>query len=316
MRTWMILGVFLTLSFCSGADAQDTSERFAEKSGTPLDPTVVSIDTRNAVEVYDMTFRGAEGLVPAYLVVPKGQGKFAAVVWAHWLMPGSAFQNRKEFLDEAVAIAASGVISLLVDAPQNRPGFTAEDDPLGGQQPHLMQEETVDLRRGIDLLLQRKDVDPSRVAFVGHSLGTMAGSALDAVDKRIKAFVFMAGPQSVREMVLLSHRPGFDEWRKQTPALKIDSYLTTYSWADPAMFAAHFGPAPALFQYALNDDWITVPEAKQYLALVSGPKTVKFYNSGHALNAQARVDRFAFLQQQLGLRGLAASVLTQVPETR
>lgn len=174
----------------------------------------------------------------------------------------------------------------------------------------------MDLRRGLDLLLKRKDVDPSRVAFVGHSLGTMAGSVLDVVDNRFKAFVFMAGPQSVREMVLLSHRPGFDEWRKQTPASKIDSYLTTYSWADPATYAPYVGPAPVLFQYAKNDDWITVPEAKQYLALVSGPETAKFYDSGHALNAQARADPFAFLQRQLNLSGLPASVPAQEPETR
>lgn len=69
-----------------------------------------------------------------------------------------------------------------------------------------MQEETIDLRRGLDLLLQRTDIDPKRVAFVGHSLGTVAGSVLDAIDKRFETFVFMAGPQSVREVVLTSHR--------------------------------------------------------------------------------------------------------------
>jgi cephalosporin-C deacetylase-like acetyl esterase len=315
-KTWILVAVFLTGGLCSGADAQDSSQRFADKTSIPLSLTVLSTDRRNNVDVYDITYVGSERRVPAYLVVPKGPGRFAVIVWAHWLMPGSAFQNRKEFLNEAAALAPSGVISLLIDAPQNRPGFTAEDDPLGGQQPHLVQEETVDLRRGLDLLLQRKDVDPNRVAFVGHSLGTMAGSVLDAVDKRFKAFVFMAGPQSVRELVLTSHRPGFDEWRKQTPASKIDSYLTTYAWADPETYAAHFGPAPALFQYALNDDWVTDPEAKHYLALVSGPKTVKFYNSGHALNAQARMDRFAFLQQELNLSGVPASELSRIPETR
>ena len=316
MRTWILCAVLLTGRFCSGADAQDSSQRFADKSRTPLNPLVLATDIRNGVKVFDMTYAGSEGRVPAYLVVPKGSGEFAAIVWAHWLMPGSAFQNRREFLDEAIALAPSGVISLLIDAPQNRPGFIAEDDPLGDQQPHLMQEETVDLRRGLDLLLQRKDVDPSRVAFVGHSLGTEAGSALDVVDKRFKAFVFMAGPQSVRELILTSHRPGFDEWRKETPASKIDAYLTTYAWADPATYAAHFGPAAALFQYAAKDDWVTVPEAKQYIALVAGPKTIKFYDSGHALNAKARVDRFAFLQQQLNLSRLPASVAARVPEIR
>lgn len=81
--------------------------------------------------IYDLTYAGSEGRVPAYLVVPKVPGKFAGILWAHWLMPGSPFQNRKEFLTEAVAPAPSGVVSLLVDAPQNRPGYVADEDPLG-----------------------------------------------------------------------------------------------------------------------------------------------------------------------------------------
>lgn len=35
--------------------------------------------------------------------------------------------------------------------------------------------------------------------------------------------------------------------------------------------------------------------------MVSGPKTVKFYPSGHALNSLARIDRFAFLMRELEL---------------
>lgn len=315
LRTWFLAAMVVIACFRSGAKAQDDSQRFAYNSSDPLELKVLSTETRNGVQVLDITYAGYKGRVPAYLVVPQKPGRFAGIVWAHWLMPGSPLQNRKEFLNEAIALAPSGAVSLLIDAPQNRAGFVAEEDPLGSQQPHLLQEETIDLRRGIDLLLQRKDVDPHRVAFVGHSLGTMAGSALDAVDKRLRALVFMAGPFSIREMTLTSHRPGFDEWRKETPAAKIDSYLGMYAWADPATYAARFGPSPALFQYALNDDWVSVPEAKHYVALVSGPKTVKFYASGHALNSQARVDRFAFLRRQLHLAQLPTATLQRVPET-
>lgn len=47
----------------------------------------------------------------------------------------------------------------------------------------------VDLRRGIDLLLARPDVDPRRLAYVGHSYGAQWGAILSAVDKRIKTAV-------------------------------------------------------------------------------------------------------------------------------
>ena len=58
----------------------------------------------------------------------------------------------------------------------------------------------------------------------------------------------------------------------------------------------HLGPAPALFQYGLQDEeWVPLKDAKDYFAMSSGPKEVKFYDSGHAFNAQARLDRFEFL---------------------
>jgi cephalosporin-C deacetylase-like acetyl esterase len=42
-------------------------------------------------------------------------------------------------------------------------------------------QAVVDLRRGIDLLLARSDVDPKRLAYVGHSYGAQWGSILSAL---------------------------------------------------------------------------------------------------------------------------------------
>jgi dienelactone hydrolase len=39
-------------------------------------------------------------------------------------------------------------------------------------------QAVVDLRRGIDLLLARSDVDQTRLAYVGHSYGAQWGSIL------------------------------------------------------------------------------------------------------------------------------------------
>jgi hypothetical protein len=46
-------------------------------------------------------------------VVPKGPGKFAAILWGHWLMLNSSTSSREEFLNEAIALAPWGVVSLL-----------------------------------------------------------------------------------------------------------------------------------------------------------------------------------------------------------
>jgi hypothetical protein len=59
--------------------------------------------------------------VPAYLVVPDGKGPFAAVIWGHWYWSNSEFRNRREFLEEAVVVAHSGVVSLLIDVRLRAP---------------------------------------------------------------------------------------------------------------------------------------------------------------------------------------------------
>jgi dienelactone hydrolase len=264
----------------------------------PLNVKQVSVKDRDGVTIQDITYTGASGdTVPAYLVIPKRSGKFAGVIWGHWLMPGAANANRDEFLDEAIALAPAGVVSLLVDAPQSRPNFKERPDP------ELIAQQVVDLRRGMDLLLARSDIDAARIAYVGHSWDSGAGAILDATDKRFAAFVFMSGPESMKERVLSSPQMAALRKTNDTATVQqVEQSLKENAWADPGTYAKDFGPAPALFQYALNDEkWVPLPIAKDYVAMASGPKTVEFYDADHALNAKARIERDSFLRKTLKL---------------
>ena len=257
----------------------------------------VSATVQDGVTVEDVTYTGADGdTVPAYLVIPGGNGKFAGVIWGHWLMPRAANANRQEFLQEAIALAPAGVISLPLDAPQARPNFKPTPNPV------LVTQQIIDLRRGMDLLFSRPDVDTTRIAYVGHSWDAGNGAILDAVDKRFAAFVFMSGPQSTREYVLSSDSPRMAPMRKTTDMVKVEQTMKANAWADPGSYANKLGPAPALFQYGLHDeDWVPLQDAKDYIAVSSGPKTIQFYDADHALNIKARVDRDAFLRKTLHL---------------
>ncbi|HYF91739.1 MAG TPA: hypothetical protein VD969_05805 [Symbiobacteriaceae bacterium] len=80
--------------------------------------------------------------------------------------------TRTTFLSEAMALAETGVVSLLVDAPYLRPGFVpGPGRPPGAFGPDLYRQLVIDLSRGVDLLTVRPDDDPNRVGYVGHSLG-------------------------------------------------------------------------------------------------------------------------------------------------
>jgi cephalosporin-C deacetylase-like acetyl esterase len=275
----------------------DDSAHFTYDTGVSLNVKQVSVKVRDGVTIQDITYTGSNGdTVPAYLVIPKGTGKFAGVIWGHWLMPGAANSNREEFLEEAIALAHNGVVSLLIDAPQSRPNFKPTPNPA------LVAQQVVDLRRGLDLLVSRPDVDAAKIAYVGHSWDAGTGAILDATDKRLAAFVFMSGPQSTMEYVLSSDSPRMVPLRTTTDMAKVEQNLKANAWADPGSYANKLGAAPALFQYGLHDeDWVPLADAKDYVAMSSGQKTTEFYDADHALNAKARMDRDSFLRKTLNL---------------
>ena len=274
---------------------------FEYDAGVSLNVKQLSTRVQNGVAIQDVTYGGSSGdTVPAYLVIPPGSGKFAAIIWAHWLMPGAANSNRHEFLEEAIALAPKGVVSLLIDSPQRRPGFKPTSNPV------LVAQQVIDLRRGLDLLLTRAAVDPSRIAFVGHSWNAGNGAILDAIDKRFAAFVFMSGPQSIMEYVVSSDSPRMAQTRRTADMAQVRATLKSNAWADPGSYANQLGPAPALFQYGLHDEeWVPLADAKDYVSMSSGPKSVEFYDADHALNEKARTDRDDFLKSVLHLQSVS-----------
>src|SRR2546427_2316106 len=109
----------------------DVLRRFDDRKA-PLDIQEAGVEHRGDIAVHDISYASPSGgRVPAYLVVPSGKGPFAAVIWGHWYWDNSAMRNRKEFLDEAVALAHAGVVSLLTDGRVALPGHVADQTPLG-----------------------------------------------------------------------------------------------------------------------------------------------------------------------------------------
>ncbi len=299
-------------------DSPNTAVPYAEAvkhfdydAATPLDVHETGhetgVETRDGVQIHDITYAGAKGPVPAYLVVPGGKGPFAAILWGHWMMKGSPNKGRQEFLPEAVVLAKSGVVSLLIDAPMVRPEYKPQEQPLD------TRDDVIDLRRGLDLLIARKDVDPSRLAYVGHSFHAAAGALLSGVDKRPKAYVLMAGAFDY-DQYLVSQAPEFVALRKKMPEARLHAAFAEFSWTNPCQFVAHAAPADVLLQNGTRDDYMTVADIDHYSACVSAPKETKLYDAGHALNPQATKDRDAWLQKQLGLKPVDMVAIGKLPQ--
>jgi hypothetical protein len=277
----------------------------------PLDIKEIGVDHRGGVTVHDLTYASPKGgVVPAYLVVPAGSGPFPAVIWGHWYWRNSPARNRTEFLDEAVAFAQSGVVSLLTDGPIARPGHVENNDPLNDQQITDTVQAVVDMRRGVDVLQSRKEVDGKRIAYVGHSYNAMIGGFLSGIDRRFKAFVLMAGPLS-DEVALKSQE--YQDYRSKVGPEKFDAFVKKYAWADPGEYVSRAAPAFVFMQFANQEEFLTPERGREYALIVSTPKRSKFYDAPHALNAEARRDRLAFLAEQLKVKPLPAEVIAKIP---
>lgn len=276
---------------------------------------------RDGVTVFDLSYASpvGGGLVPAYLVVPEGKGPFAAVLFGHWMMPGSPLKNRREFLEEAVVLARAGAVCMLIDAPMVRPDYKKVDDKdelraaVRGSED--ARRQVVDFRRGVDLLLQRNEVDPHRLAYVGHSFDAHVGAILAGVEKRIGSFVLMAASYSDEEYVFDPDIPSMVALRKRVGEEKLREYFRAYAWDDPAYFVGHAAPSAVFLQYGSRD---SIPEkwARHDFALFSEPKRIAFYDAGHALDSNARLERARWLAARLKLDALDEAALARIPELK
>ena len=307
-----LLVMSFAISSITAAQDAGPAHNFDYDRNAPLDIREAGVEQRGGVAVHDISYASPKGgRVPAYLVVPTGKGPFAAVIWGHWYWENSEFRNRKEFLEEAIALAHAGVVSLLTDGPIARPGHVEDKTPLNQQQVTDLIQQIVDMRRGADLLLARKDVDPKRLAYVGHSYNASVGGFLSGIDKRFKAFVLMAGGLS-DELDLKTKE--VQDYRQKIGAEKFDAFTAKNAWLDPGKFVSHAAPATVFLQYASQEKFLSPEHARGYAALVSEPKRFKEYDAPHALNAEARRDRIAFLTEQLNLKPLDPKLLAAIPD--
>jgi dienelactone hydrolase len=311
MRTFITAILFLSATSLL-AQSAGPSHAFDYDPKSPLDIQEASSEHRGNVVIHDISYASPKGgRVPAYLVVPEGKGPFAAVLWGHWYWQNSEFFNRKEFLNETVALAHAGVISLLTTGPGARVGHVEDKDLLSDQQATELVQAIVDMRRGADLLVARKDVDPKRLAYVGHSYNATVGGFLSGIDKRFKVFVLMAGGLS-DEVDMKTEE--FQQFRQKVGPEKLDAFAAKYAWLDPGKFVSHAAPATVLLQFATHEKFLTAERARQYAAIVSEPKQFKLYDAPHALNAEARRDRIAFLSGQLKVKPLDPALIASIPD--
>lgn len=250
------------------------------------------------------------GRVSAWLVVPPGAGPFSGLVYLH----GSETW-RDDFLDEAIAMAHGGAVSLVIDAPFARMGedrryaLTAFDD---AEAERAMTAQTlVDLRRAYDILVDRDDVDANRLGFVGHSWGASLGAVLAAVDPRPSSLVLITGRPSWTGFLETSDEEWVNRARERLPAADWDLYISLMAPLD-AMAEIDGVDAERLYLQYGTADTVVPPDVSEQLIEAAPGAAVDLYDAGHALNDEATADRVAWLAERLTLEPISEEILAGV----
>jgi hypothetical protein len=87
IRFLLIVALGASASIAVSAQDADLVRHFDYDKKAPLNIKQIGVERRAHATINDITYDSPKGgVVPAYLVVPKGRGPFAAVIWGHWCL--------------------------------------------------------------------------------------------------------------------------------------------------------------------------------------------------------------------------------------
>jgi uncharacterized protein len=251
------------------------------------------------------------GTVSAWLVEPAGAGLHPAIVYLH----GSE-TDRDDLRDEAIAVAYGGAITMVLDAPFAEPGADRHlllqryDDVSVEQRVNAVA--VMDVRRALDILVARPDVDPGRLGFVGHSWGANIGIDVAARDPRLHAALLMVPRPSWTGYLRTARVSWVSAARFNTPAAAWARYLDGMAPFDALPLVPRIEGANIFLQYGSTDGVIPQEISQQLVEALNPGAKVSYYTAGHALNADATADRIAWLGGRLGLGSVPARVIATV----
>jgi dienelactone hydrolase len=217
--------------------------------------------------------------VPTLLIKPKSkQGPFPLVV----ILPGG--DGRKDNIVESTAYQSAytndltekgyAVFSLDVQFHGERKGNNNYRESLFRNKQingwrNLVVQTVIDVRRALDYLDTRTEIDVSRVGCIGGSMGGLLTFALTAVEDRISVSVSSVGLPWSQNLW-----KGF-EW---------DDMPFVQSVIGPQNFAPRINDRPFLMMMATQDRHYSVEDSEELFRLVnSTKKQIIWFESEHSL---------------------------------
>ncbi|VAW23204.1 hypothetical protein MNBD_BACTEROID01-1869 [hydrothermal vent metagenome] len=267
------------------AEYRHIIEYYNYDEGIPSDPVSYGEwPWRGPHILYKISYRSVrEQRVPAYLAIPKEKKseKLPVVVLMHgWNL---FWGKNEDWVQQWIPILTAQGYAVL--APDHflfgerkiEGGFDVGSNRGPYYYRDWMCQSVVDLRRGIDYLLTRSDIDPERIAVFGGSLGGWIGSILSAVEPRIKTSILSV--------------PATEFIMAQTPPGRV---------INSSNFFPRYKDFSLLMVVAKKDLALRTARAKELFELAPVNKKLIEYDEGHFLDPQKyNKDILEWLREEL-----------------
>jgi len=282
-------------------DSKDFSSSYMYDKSLPLNAEEEVITDEDSYIVYKVYIDSVNReRVPALLSVPKGKQKGPCIVFLH------GYGGSKEDILSIAGRAASEEYALIaIDAEfhgeRQEEGKALYSPNLDESRNGIIQT-IIDLRRAVDYVETRPEIDKGKIAYVGGSMGGILGAIFIGVEPRIKAAVLLVAGGNMSLMIRESQHPSVIAIRNylETSGISYDELQQFLDPIDPINFIGRFAPRPVVFHLGKHDRIVPAEAGEQLYRGAGEPKSAYWYDSGHDLPLELVLVRILdFLDQEL-----------------
>lgn len=303
MRRWIALLLILFLQTGSRAEPPADPGRYYDYASLPLQARRDSVEEGSGYSVERLTLgtKSGKDLRPIRVdwYRPSQTGRLPTVVMSP-ILAGSDLYVR-EF---ARHYAARGFNAVLVYRQKE---VFSTGRSLSDIEKHL-RESIVEIRRVIDWLETREEVDPRRIGSFAISMGAILTSILAAVEPRIRCSVLGLPAGRVPEILMSSQDKGIRKRRtnylkenQKTPEQVLEE-LRKIIASEPLRFAPKVNPDRVLLIAGLFDRVLGLNRSLELWRALGKPRLI-LLPTGHYTAALAtpylKIVTYSFFRRQL-----------------
>jgi len=263
-------------------DDEGLSGFYVYDKSLPLNAAEELFRETETCDIYKVYFDSANGeRVPGLLSVPKGPGKFPCIVFLH-----GYGGSKGDILPAAGQVAAEGYAIMAIDAEfhgERKEEGKALYSPNLEESRNGIIQTVIDLRRAVDYLETKLEIDSERIGYVGGSMGGILGAIFIGVEPRVKAAALLVAGGNMSLMIRESQHsaiPAIREYLSEH-GISYGDLQELLNPVDPINFIANFSPRPVVFHLGKYDRVVPAEAGEQLYEAAGEPKQVYWYDSGH-----------------------------------